>query len=496
MSTPHDQPPPEMSVGEIRQKALAGVATVGLRAFAIRGLGLAANLVLARLLVPEEFGILAFGQTLVMFSALITDVGFAAALVGQHAEPRREQLQAFFGLQLAAATGFALVGTVVLLNLGRIGEVAAVMIWSVAVAAIGGVRVVVLERRLDYRSIAQADVIAAVLYMVLAIGLVAIGFGVWGVAIAHVLRSACQSVVLVLRTRDVPLRPRLAWAPIRHLLGFGVTYQARTLIELGREQVINLGTLILAGTSVLGLWSLAQRLLLIPFLLFEALWRVSFPAIARLVARDADPAVDIARALRIGAVATGLLLVGLAASAPLLIPSAFGEEWTDVADVVPPAALGLLVSGPISAAGAGYLYAIGRPGQVLAGVTASAVVWLIALPVAVPRYGIQAHGWCWLAASLAEASILGAGLRRGGVPVFSSVLPPVLVGTAVALPVLLVLGGSEPSLALGLGVALGATLVFMALITMLRPATIADGWRLSRRMLTRRTAPVAPSPAA
>lgn len=42
---------------------------MGLRAFAIRGLGLAANLVLARLLVPEEFGILAFGQTLVMFSA-------------------------------------------------------------------------------------------------------------------------------------------------------------------------------------------------------------------------------------------------------------------------------------------------------------------------------------------------------------------------------------------------------------------------------------------
>jgi O-antigen/teichoic acid export membrane protein len=63
---------------EIRRKAAHGVLFVSLRSFAVRGLGLLGSLILARLLLPRDFGVLAFGQTLIAFGGFFADAGIAA----------------------------------------------------------------------------------------------------------------------------------------------------------------------------------------------------------------------------------------------------------------------------------------------------------------------------------------------------------------------------------------------------------------------------------
>src|SRR4051812_2137430 len=82
-----------LSVGEVRQRALTGAAIDVLRGIGVRFLGLIGTLVLARLLTPREFGIVAFGTTFVIFANFFADGGIGAALIRQSDPPARADLK-------------------------------------------------------------------------------------------------------------------------------------------------------------------------------------------------------------------------------------------------------------------------------------------------------------------------------------------------------------------------------------------------------------------
>jgi O-antigen/teichoic acid export membrane protein len=474
---------------EIRARVTHGVAAVGLRAMGVRAAGLVANVVLARLLVPSDFGVLAIGQTLVMFGSLITDVGFGAGLMRQGEPPRQDQLDALFGIQLAATCGFALVLIAALLPFGETGHVSAAMTASLILAALAGPRIVLLERDLRYGTIAMADVVSGMTYAVLAILLVVCGLGVWGVVSAHVIRAGLSSAIIWAKTREQRIVPRLALKPLRGLLRFGLGFQAATILDLARSEGLNLLTLLIAGTSVLGIWSLAQRILLIPYLLFEALWRVSYPAIARIAQQGVDPSNDVRRALQLATAVTVCLLVGVSASAPVLVPAAFGPAWTGVASIIPPASLGISLFGPVSAAYGGYLFAMGRAGRVVLATGSAVVVWFVALPILLPSEGPKAFGFVWLLASIAEAGFLlvavGPATARS---CLSSVWVPLVGGGAIAGATLWLSRSVRPSIVNGIALALMATAVYVALMAIARRAVVRDIWRLAKKMIGGRAA--------
>src|SRR5918912_433249 len=101
MSAPDsNRPEARLEAHEVRDLAVRGLAALGLRSLAIRVMSFAANLVLARLLTPHDFGLMAFGLTIMGLGAFITDGGLGAALVRSAEPPPRRLLQAVFGAQL------------------------------------------------------------------------------------------------------------------------------------------------------------------------------------------------------------------------------------------------------------------------------------------------------------------------------------------------------------------------------------------------------------
>ena len=171
------------------------------------------------------------------------------------------------------------------------------------------------------------------------------------------------------------MRPRLSWARVRPILAFGVSFQAVQLVNVARDQGVNVITAAVSGFTVLGFWTMAWRLLQSIFLVFESLWKVSMPAVARML--DAGEAVQPAleRALLLAAVLTGLMVVPLAGTAHSLVPVVFGSNWSGTIDVLPWAALALVLNGPLSAVATGYFYAINRPSVLLRVVIAHSVAW-------------------------------------------------------------------------------------------------------------------------
>lgn len=417
------------SPAEIRARAIAGVLAVGIRGIALRGLGLLGNVVLARLLTPHDFGLVAFGVAVVAFGTFLSSGGFAAALIRQSERPSARQLEAVVGLQLTISLVLTVIAAACAPIFGKAGAVTVVIALSLPIDAIRTVPSVMLERELDYQPLVRIEVSETAAQYGAAIAAVALGAGVWGLAGGFVVRAAAGCALLLLRSGWI--RPRVDSREWRGVFSFGALYSSAGIVTLVRDQGINVITAGIAGISAVGIWSMALRLVQTVMLFFSTLWRVAFPAMARLVEAGDDPAPALSRGLRLASVGSGLILAPLAATAPALMVVVFGAQWASAGDIVPVAAVGLLIAGPISTCAAGYLYATGRPRVVLRGLILHTAAWWAVVAALLRPVGVVAIGVGWFVSCLVEAAVLGRGLAAAAkIRVLSEIMPSVVAATA------------------------------------------------------------------
>ena len=470
-----------MSRQELRRRASAGVVLVGSRGVAILLLGFAGQVVLARLLTPADFGAVAVGLAFVMFVNLFSDGGLGAGLIRRAEPPDRRELQALSALQVSVAAGLALAVAAAAPLFGRTGWVTAVVVAAAPLLALQIPGRIVLERALEYRRLAVVEVVQVVVLNAWALCWVIAGAGVWGLATATPARAAVGVVAMAWATPAGRAWPRFSWRRIRHLLGFGVRFQAVTAVWLLREQGLNTAVAAVAGVSTLGLVSAARRVLEVPQLLLQSLRRVSYPAMSQLVARRETAAPLLERAVALSAVGGGLVLTALAGAAPGLVPGLFGEQWRPAAVLLPPACLGLAVGGAVSVACEGYLYAVGDAAAVLrSGLLQAAVLFGTALPL-LPVLGVRAVGLAWLLAYLVEAVTLGRAVRRHcGARVGRSLAVPTAAALAGGTAGLLVTAALGADLVAGLAGGATAGTVFLLVLLIVRRPLLLDCARFGR----------------
>jgi O-antigen/teichoic acid export membrane protein len=417
---------------ELRRRASAGVFIVGSLGFVNLVVGFCGNVVLARLLLPRDFGLVALGATLMVFANALSEGGLGAGLIRREAPPARHELRALLALQLTITTTLALIAALVALLFGRAGLVVAIMMLALPTSALELPGRLMLSRTLVYRRLAVVDICSVLSYYGWAVAAVVAGFGVWGLATAAVARALTGALVMLRVSGLGILWP--SFAGIRALLPvvrFGIRFQAVPFTIVVRDQLLNVGTGALGGVATLGLWSFARRLLEVPLLVFQGLWRVSFPAMSQLLAARENPAPVIQRGVALSAIAAGFVLSVSAATAPELVPAVFGEHWREAAQAMPPACLGLLIGGPISVATVGYLYAAGDPVTVLRASACVALCWLCVGLGLLPFIGVAALGVGWLASSVCDAVVLGRGtFRLCGARMLPPLRVPLAVGAA------------------------------------------------------------------
>lgn len=386
--------------------------TIAARGAVIRVIGFLGSLVLARLLAPEAFGMLAIGLGLMTLVTLAADAGLGPALIRRAEAPGKEEFRAVAGFQLSVATVLALVFGVAafFIDLTTL-RVAAVMMASVPFYVWRTAGAVEFERLLAYRPLATIEIVETLVYQAFAIGTVLAGAGVWGVAAASFVRALTGTLLISRRSSFGIIRPRWSWPTVRPLLRFGRDLQGGIAVTLARDNLFNIIVTSMAGLSVLGFWSLAYRLLQPITLMFDAISRVAFSALSRLVETDqrGDP-TPIRNAVRIIAIASAFMLSLLVAAAPNSVGLVFGEDWHPVTRVLPMLCLGIYLSSPVLITAGNYLYALGRSRAVLVLVSASAVAALGGTAAGYELFGIEGLGLGLVLGGLVEIAMLGASL--------------------------------------------------------------------------------------
>jgi O-antigen/teichoic acid export membrane protein len=385
---------------------------MGLRNLLVRAIGFIGTIVLARLLRPADFGLLAFGFAILLLGNYLATAGLGAALVRRPEEPTRAELGNVLGYQLLATVALASAIGVVGLMVGGAGEIAAIMAVSLPLTAMRVPTGVMLERHLRYGPMVRAEILETVVYNGGAIALVLAGAGVWGVAAATVTGPLVGTVILVAGGPVGIPRPRFSWPELRPIVRFGLTFQSVSLASTVRDQGLNVVVGAVGGAGVLGIWALGYRLLQTVLVLLEALWRVSFPAMARLVEMGDDATRLLERALRLSSVAIGIPVAVLAGTAGAFVPTVFGAHWASTIPVLPLGAAALMISGPVSTTVTGFLFAKGDAGSVLRVVLLQAGLWIGVSAALLPFLGATAAGIGMICGALSVALLMTRYVNR------------------------------------------------------------------------------------
>lgn len=467
---------------DLRAAAARGVLWSAVATIGSRLLSTVVFVVLARLLDPDDFGLMALAAVFVAVIGLLVEQGVSPALV-----QRREVT----GAHLASAFWLALAGGVVFMGLGLLlaGPVAGsfgqsdlapilrALTPTFVLTALAAVPQAVLQRDLAFDRLAARSLAAALVGGGAGVGAAFAGAGVWSLVTMTLVQAAVGTAVVWTATAWRPSRS-FSVAHARDLLGFSGAVVASGLVNLVNRRADDLLVGWVLGPVALGLYSIAYRLLLVlTDVLTRTITQVAFPVFSRLQGDRPRLAVAWTSSTRLGAAAGVPAFVGLAVVAPEAIEVVFGDVWTPAA----PAMRWLAVAGALHAVllfDPAALLGAGRPGTELRLTALNAVANVVAFSVAV-RHGITSVAAAYALRGLLLAPVeLAVVARALGTSVrawIRAVAAPLVATAAMAAAVAAVripLADADPAVRLGLAVVTGAA-VYWLLAWRLAPDVVA-----------------------
>jgi PST family polysaccharide transporter len=454
--------------------------------------------VLARLLAPQDFGVVTLaGVFIVSFNLLIAH-SFADCLI-QRAEIDRAHLDSVFWAVMAMSLGLAglcWAGAAPLarwLHEPRLAEVLPALSLSLPLNALGSVQVAMFRRDLRFRAVALRSLAGRSVGAAVGLALAFLGFGVWSLVGQQLAGVATTVAALAVAS---PWRPRLHFSlpHLRELWGFGFYVSISQVVSGLGEQTVNLLVGALFGSTVLGYFAIAWRMAqLIRTLVSSAVYHVGLSAFARLQEDRALVAQALLKATRLSCLFGFPIGVGMAVLAGPIVTVLFGAKWQASVALLAILALDMIPAFYAMFFSACYR-AMGRPGWVLALALVYVGTGIAAIYLLLPL-GIEVVAAAWVAKSVLllpmQIVLLRRLLHR---PVRALATPPVAPLAASA-----IMAGAVIALRWGLGAAVGdaallaiavpaGALVYLAVIALIAPDLIrstASAVRLS----------AAPSPA-
>jgi O-antigen/teichoic acid export membrane protein len=280
---------------------------------------------------------------------------------------------------------------------------------------------------LDYRIRVRVEFLEVGAMFIWSVALAALGFGAWSLATALVVKSIVGAIAVIWMTPTGFIAPRFAIAPVRGLLAFGARFQALSMFQMVTSVALTAGIAGVGGLAALGFWSLTQRILQLPMMLFEVIWSLSVPTFARLLHGGEDVGEMVGRSLSVISVVAGVVLATLAGCGAALIPIVFGDTWSDAALILPGACMALVISGPTNIALMGFLYAHGDAVTPLRGSVAHSLVRIPASLIGLHYFGVAGLGVAWFLAQAIELPIVvPPASRAAGTPLGRALVAPAI----------------------------------------------------------------------
>ncbi|MCQ6962761.1 lipopolysaccharide biosynthesis protein [Methanolobus chelungpuianus] len=376
----------------IAKKAVHGIAWVTLTALLIRIFETIAQLVLARLLDPADFGLIAIGLLAINTMSIFRDMGFGAALIHRKEDPDYIAANTSFILIPIFATILLVIAyfsapyMAVFFDNSEVSPIIRVLALTFLISSFGTVPSILLEKELEFKKKVIPETLPRLGYAIVAILFAFYGYGVWSLVYGQI-TSAVLTTALIWIVSD--WRPHLMFDKNvtkelfkygKHILGASIIIFLITNVDdalVGR----------VLGIEELGFYTLAYTISNLPATqITHLIGRVMFPTYSKLQ-HDIDKLKSIyLKSITFISMLSIPTSIGILLIAPSFITFILGEKWTPAIPALQILCFyGLFRS--IAATSGSLFQAIGKPIVLMKTSIMQLVLMLLLFPVFY-RYGI------------------------------------------------------------------------------------------------------------
>lgn len=278
----------------IRKKAISGTKWTGLSNAVITALQLLQLAVLARLLAPEDFGLIAIIMIVIGLAQAFGDMGVSNAIIYRQ-DVTREELSSLYWLNIVA--GIVISAVIVLSgpfvsNMyadSRLEGLMSVAALSFLFTSFGQQFQILLQKDLMFTTLSKAEMAASASGVTVSILAALAGHGVLSLLWGMLANSALKSSILVAACWG-QWRPYLRFklGDIKKYASFGLFQMGEKLLNYFGGQIDKLFIGYMLGMQPLGYYSIAYQLMMRPLQVINpVLTRVALPVFAKMQSDDA-----------------------------------------------------------------------------------------------------------------------------------------------------------------------------------------------------------------
>lgn len=321
-----------MEQNSLRNSVLGGFFWKFCERFSNQGITFITSLVLARLLAPEDYGVVAIVMVFIHLASVFINSGFAAALI-QKKDAQDVDFSTMFFCSLACATVLYLLlffGAPLVAYIYRNSALTLLLrvyALNIPLGVCQSIQLAYISRHMLFRKTFINSAINAVICGAVGIGLAYAGFGVWALVCQGLVGTLANTVVLLFL---IPWRPRLQFSKesAKGMLGFGSRVLAADLSSAFFAEVRSLVVGAVYSAADLAYFNKGQQ---IPHLITNNLsgimGSVMFPAVANYSDNLHQVKMMTRRGLRVLAYVLVPCMFGLAAVMEPLVIFLFTEKW-------------------------------------------------------------------------------------------------------------------------------------------------------------------------
>ncbi|MBD5203659.1 MAG: lipopolysaccharide biosynthesis protein [Bacteroidales bacterium] len=332
--------PPENS---LKQKTRKGTLWSIIERFSVQGVTFIVLLVMARLLTPEDYGVVGMIAIFIEIGQSLVDSGFSQALIRKRDRAAIDNSTVFYfniavGMLLYAILFFTAPLIADFYNKPDFTPILVPLIRILGLSLVINSFVVVQRAlftiELDFKSQAKASLTAALVSGAVGIGMALTGFGVWAIA-SQQLANLFVNVALLWVLSSWRPKWIYSWASFRELFGFGSKLAASGILETVYKNVYNIAIGKFYSTDQLGFYTRAQQFgNFLSLNVTGVIQRVTFPVLCTIQDDDERLGKLYRKFLRLSAFIIFPLMIGLAALADPLIIILLKPKWAFAATLL------------------------------------------------------------------------------------------------------------------------------------------------------------------
>lgn len=321
-------------MSELKRKTINGVAFLSLGKGAGKLISFVNTLILARILAPEDYGLLAMAMVFIGILGFFSDMGLGMAIIQKNGITKKQTSAVFY----LAIVNSVLLATLLFFTSGFIASwmesetlepILATMAWLMITNAMFVVPESLLAKEMQFKLISFVEFITIVLQCVTTLLLAIYDYQVWALVIGTMTASVIKLVLFFLLSKWRPCRfvgVSAAFSLLRY--GASVTYSRVTWFVYTNISILILGKM--NGEKQTGIFSMSQSLANLPTEhCTNLVVQVASPLFSKVQGELNSLTNALCRLTAGIAFLTFPMLAGVIVTAPELVIVLLGDKWVD-----------------------------------------------------------------------------------------------------------------------------------------------------------------------